>query len=182
VVPGDDEVVDLDTLKAELAALNAETDKLPYRPGTRDVGSPGGRWRTLQGRPLRWVLPGETITQYGTSAAGFREQPRFDAQFPMVEMEVSMMLGRVSAQEAARFVTMRPPKPSARARYFNTDDLYRNGYTVLHTPSERIPNHVSVYFGAPFAINDLQKARAQWFSPGRVTLESLHQPEDGIDQ
>ncbi|WP_445160956.1 hypothetical protein ACTXG5_22875 [Mycobacterium sp. Dal123C01] len=100
----------------------------------------------------------------------------------MVEMDVSMLLGRLDVEQTARFVTKRPPKPSAAVRYFNSDDLYLNGYLVTLTPSERIPTHVSVHFGPPFGIKDVEQARASWADPDRVTLDSLALPDDGNDQ
>ena len=100
----------------------------------------------------------------------------------MVEIDVSMLRGRLGINETARIVTKRPPKPSARVRYFSTDDLYLNGYFVTLTPSERISNHVSVHFGPPFGIKDVEQARASWADPNRVTLDVLALQDDGNNQ
>jgi hypothetical protein len=84
-----------------------------------------------------------------------------------------MFLGLLSADEIARIVTKRPPKPHARARYFRSDDLLLNGYCLVSARSDRVPEHISIYFGAPVGLNELEQARAAWSQAGRVTLEEL---------
>jgi hypothetical protein len=93
--------------KARLVELNARFAAVPPSPGHRTVGTPGGHWRAPQARRLRYVLPGEILTQYGTT--WFRERPRWDA--PIVEVSLSMLLGRQTIEYAAKMVTRQPPKP-----------------------------------------------------------------------
>jgi hypothetical protein len=160
----------LAAVSEQLRLRNEELAAMAAQPGHRWVGAPGS-WRAPQARVIRWVPPGNILTQYGTET--FREEPRFDALPPMVEVEVSMILGRRSVADAARIVTKRPPRPNATVRYFRTDDLYLNGYSVAHTPTERNPGHVSVHYGQLVHIDQVELARAHWSQRGRVTLESL---------
>lgn len=162
-------------LTARLNSANKELDKrveLSKPPGARDVGSPGGHWRQPQSRSIRFVPPGEMLTQYGTT--WFREIPRFEA--PIVEVEVSMMLGLRDVNFAARMVTGRRPKRDARVRHFRTDDLCLNGYLAAHTPTERNRHHVSIYYGQFVGVEEVELAMNSWLQPNRVTLESLAIP------
>lgn len=162
----------LDRIKAECdegnTRLAASTPaKIP--PGARAVGSPGGYWRQQQARVLRMVPPGEILTQYGTT--WFRPEPRYDG--PIVEVAVSMLLGVRDVDFAARAVTKRPARPNATVRRFRTSDLWLNGYQLLHTPSERNPLHVSVFYGQIVGPDQRDQARASWADPSRVTLDAL---------
>lgn len=156
---------------------NAELEQVKAaraEPGARWVGSRRSNWRTPQMRVVRWVPPGHRLTQYGTTDKPFREEPRFDT--PIVEVEVSMILGHREVQEVAMLLTGKPAKPTATVRYFRTADLYLAGYLVAHTPSERIPNHVSVHYRTPHDVHHCEDAMATWAEEGRVTLESLAIP------
>jgi len=165
----------LDKLKADFDEANAKlaaqaSTSLPA--GARMVGSAGGYWNQQQGRMFLLVPPGEILTQYGTS--WFRAEPRFEAY--TVQVAVSMLKGQHSKAYAARKVTRMPPRNNANVRYFRTDDLWLNGYTVYHAPSEHNELHISVYFGNPAEPDQLESARASWADPNRVTLDALAVP------
>ncbi len=108
------------------------------------------------------VGPGQFVTQYGTT--WFRDAPRFDEG----ESDISMCLGRRTADEAARMVTRRPAGPDARARVFRVSDLRAAGYVVRLTPTPLNPGHVSIL--APGEPGD---RLAWWSRPERVTLAVL---------
>ncbi len=163
----------LDKLTADLDEGNARLEAAAQVPeGARLVGTPGGYWRQPQGRVIRLVPPGNVVSQYGTT--WFRPAPRFD--LPTYEVALSMMLGQHSAKFAARTVTKKRPKPNANVRWFRTDDLWLNGYTVYHTPSEHNRFHVSVYYGQPVEPDQYEIAVASWARPDRVTLDELAIP------
>jgi predicted fused transcriptional regulator/phosphomethylpyrimidine kinase len=94
-----------------------------------------------QRRPLRGELE---LTQYGSTSGGkpaFRNCPR--------EQDgdgVSLIMGRVTAEEASLLVRGRPSfdKASDRVRYTSVVRLRAAGFRVRHTPSQRNPRHVSV--------------------------------------
>lgn len=113
----------LEGVRQLVEALNPAFAGLPMPPGTRPVGSPGGHWKTRQTKVVRFVPPGEILTQYGTD--WFRERPEFYP--PKVDIEVSMMRGKHDVTFAAFRVTRKGPKPKATVRYFRTDDLWVEG-------------------------------------------------------
>lgn len=161
----------LNDVRAQLEAANAQIEAMVPPQGARYVGAPGGHWRTPQARVVRFVPPGEIVTQYGTT--WFREVPEFYA--PKVDIEVSMILGQRDVEFAAFRVTRRRPRGTATVRYFRTDDLWLHGYYVAKTPSEHFPEHVSIYYGDP-NVNDVEAAVARWGDPERVTLEQIAIP------
>lgn len=156
---------------------NAELERESVNSGVRQVGTPGGNWRTPQKPIHRLVPPGHRLTQYGTtdSARPFREFPRHNHP-AKVETAVSMILGSVTVHEAALLVTRKSAKPTATVRYFRTADLWLAGYLIAHTPNEKNRKHVSVHYQAIYEIHRWQEAMAVWDQEGRVTLESLAIP------
>lgn len=160
-------------------------------------------WAAGQTRHFE-VLPPETVlTQLGRRKANgsieFREIPAWRKRHGgWIEIDVSMLEGRLSIEEAVRFIRRRPVTDRERrqdcVRYFRCGDLAAANYFVLRTPTSSIDIHISVY-GNLDEIKDrcMHPDRAQmfvdqgahyawWSAPGRVTLESIEYerrlPED----
>lgn len=92
----------------------------------------------------RRLQDGESLTQYGSSqpmTAGrvFRARPRSS------EKDLSLLAGRLTPVAAATAVTG-GAAPGSFARYTTVGKLRRAGFTVLHTPSRKLQNHVSVEY------------------------------------
>lgn len=146
------------------------------------VGDPL-RWDGDQCRSMAVVDPREVawVSQFGrVDGEGnheFREVPRFERINP-IEFEVSMMRGHRTAEEVAFAVRhMRAPERKRkrdRVRWFRTEALLNAGYFVMHTPTPRNPDHVSVYGNIkPGELLNLEVNTQWWFSSARVTLSSL---------
>ncbi|OZC62105.1 hypothetical protein CH267_00760 [Rhodococcus sp. 06-621-2] len=113
------------------------------------------RWDAPQKRTVIAVPGGITLTHLGRKRADgtyvFDDEPKWRSisYDPFVEVDVSMMEGRLSVEEAwrKRRRMTAPAKERRRqaARYFLSDDLWANSYFVFRTPSAYIPEHVSVY-------------------------------------
>lgn len=97
----------------------------------------------VEGAEERPVSDDGMLTQYGQelSSPRFRSGPRTG------EVELSMLLGAMSAQAAAALVVGPTRAIELRGhlvRYVRIGRLRAAGFIVEHTPSRRIPQHVSV--------------------------------------
>src|SRR5688572_8934263 len=94
----------------------------------------------------------EELSQYGMRTA--RGMEFHNALRAGWEEDVSLILGEVSADEAARIVH-RPRRAAAipaerhAVRYTTVGRLRDNGFEVCHTPGKNTPKHVSVTYGQP---------------------------------
>lgn len=82
----------------------------------------------------------EALAQFGSRKGGFRNHPR------ATESDVSVLVGRLTVEEATVFVRGRPPDPGDGVRYARAGALRKAGFSVTHTPSRSIPVHASVEF------------------------------------
>jgi hypothetical protein len=89
------------------------------------------------------IPDGAVLTQYGSAAVPdgqvFRSKPRHPREF-----ELSMLLGDVGLDAAVKYVRKRAVEPNDRIRTTTAGKLRELGFRVIHTPSVRIPIHVSV--------------------------------------
>lgn len=133
------------------------------------------------------------LTHWGKARADgtctFIEEPKWRPQFhePWVEIDVSMMEGRLDVETASRLICRMPlPEKQLKkkaVRYFLTRDLLANRYYAIRTPTAGIPTHVSVYgdmaaiaAACPEGAESLvatEAHRSWWRDPNRVTLEVL---------
>ncbi|MFE5309754.1 hypothetical protein [Isoptericola sp. NPDC056605] len=121
---------------------------------------------------------GESVTQYGDDR-GFRDSPRFEgAPGPVVELDISMLRGRRSVEEAARAVLRRPPKPTSCVRYFRVVRLLSTGYLAFSSPSASNPDHVSIVIGGT-EIRDSPEYRSKWSAADRVPLSDVCDQGEG---
>jgi hypothetical protein len=83
------------------------------------------------------------LSQYGERSSGesFRFRDRTRAE--VGETDISLILGRVSAEEAARLVT-KTCRPYAAVRHTTAGQLRGKGFYVRHTPTRKNSQHVSV--------------------------------------
>lgn len=116
---------------------------------------------------VRDIGDDEILTQYGQEredGRGFRGQPRFDRD----ERDVSMIAGKLSVIEAIRLISSRSTlAPQDAVRHFSVGALREADYVVVHTPTKRNPDHVSVI--APEGSN----AQDWWSRQGEPMLELL---------
>lgn len=101
--------------------------------------------------------------------------PRFDDRLP-AEFEISMQLGRLSADEIGVYVRgLAPPKrirELERVRWFRVGDLRAAGYRVERSPGRGI--HVSVWGDVEQSDRgDLAVNKSWWCDSGRARLEAL---------
>lgn len=85
---------------------------------------------------------GEVLSQYGMAVSEpvYRNRPRVG-----LESAVSVILGEVSAETACLMVHGRPVlMVEARVRHTSVGRVIDQGFRVLHTPSRRMDDHVSV--------------------------------------
>jgi hypothetical protein len=158
------------------------------------MANPKPRWDAAQHRDIK-VLPTEAfVTHLGRRKADgtveFREEPawRIYGTERWVEVDVSMIEGRLSAAQVVRFTRRRPQTPRERrqdcVRYFESDRLIQANYYPCRTPTAGIPAHVSVYgnlremaqkFGTVEAevLIHQDAHRWWWAKPGRVRLETI---------
>lgn len=115
------------------------------------------------------------FSQYGDAAQGFREAPRFPK-----ERAVSMVSGRLTAEETYRCMMSRLPKAGVgpRVRWFEWTSLARHRYVVHSTPSPRNPSHVSVSWLPQqardgFLHESVDVLRSAWDDPNRVRLSEF---------
>ncbi|WP_156042387.1 hypothetical protein [Rhodococcus sp. UNC363MFTsu5.1] len=159
------------------------------------------RWDDPQVRSVTIVPLGTIVTHVGTRRADgtfkFAETPKWRSMShdPWVEVDVSMIEGRLEVEDAWRRVR-RMTAPAAKrlrdaARYFLADHLYENNYFAMRTPTANIPEHVSVYgdmeeISAPYPDRkDMlifeQAHRSWWSEPTRVRLEEIELERVGIE-
>ena len=169
---------DRDRLEQIRARLVAENERIKRKVSVQ--GPPPDNpasWRSKRGLVRQFVLPGEILSQYGTTY--FRAHPRFDDEPP--QLAVSMAWGRCTVDEVTRLVTGRPARSNSNVRYFRTDDLYLNDYQAVHVVyNDRFPNHVAVHFKQIFTKAQLDSARACWGESGRVTLDAIAIYPEGL--
>lgn len=83
------------------------------------------------------------LSQYGRSAQNrrsFRSAPRHESG----EVDISLVLGRLSVVEITAFVAARHADAGDAVRYTTAGALRARGFVVQSTPTRRIPGHVSV--------------------------------------
>ncbi|GAA3157884.1 hypothetical protein [Rhodococcus baikonurensis] len=153
----------------------------------------GTRWDAPQTRHFDVPDPESPLTHFGSRLKDgtwkFIDMPKWRSASndPYVEVDVSMLLGKLTIDEASmRIRRMSVPDREKRkqaVRYFITGKLLENGYYVLQTPSPHNPDHVSVYgnmdeidaaipAGQPVLISE-DAHRAWWTHPERVKLSTL---------
>jgi hypothetical protein len=105
----------------------------------------------------------EWLTQYGSrlvrrqpTGTPFRHRPRFDDD----ETDISVLVGRISAEEACLKVARQTPYVGIGVRYTKVGTLRSAGFAVEHTPTTRIPEHASV-------------THAEWQQLGKPVDETL---------
>jgi hypothetical protein len=110
--------------------------------------------------PDECVSDDTLLSQHAPKAGKFRNAPRVER-----EVEVSLLLGEWSVEDATRYVLMgNPPTRGqlsrAAMRLTSAGKLRRAGFAVVHTPG-RIKGgpHVSVIWPANDPLND---ARVPW--------------------
>ena len=92
----------------------------------------------------------EWRSQCGQSKAArpwnFKSAPRAGKEPP--ELDVSMLLGRLTAREAevAAFGSVRRPDKRRAVRHVRAGDLRAAGFRVEHTPRPGTLDHVSVFW------------------------------------
>lgn len=103
----------------------------------------------------------EWVTQYIFAGRPPRNFPR-----PQDTDGLSTLRGRLSLEEAARFVRLQVHMPYAgdRVRYALVGSLRAVGFTVLLTASRRNPVHVSI------------SREAQWRDEDRPAFDSCFEP------
>lgn len=117
-------------------------------------------------------LPPETVvSQCGKVAklgmrARFNERPRFNREFAL-----SVIEGRHNSETAVRLAFGRPLAPGDTVRYFVVGKLQANGYWVYSYPTNSNPRHGRI--SAPVHSTDVDRHKAWWARPDRVTLEAL---------
>jgi len=99
------------------------------------------------GPPPELCVPDETLlTQFAWRPSSFRIRPRADRG----ELGLSVLIGRLTVEEAARYVLMGQPPParqlaSAAVRLTTAGDFRRAGFAVVHTPGRVKPGiHATV--------------------------------------
>lgn len=113
----------------------------------------------------------EVVTQKA-STTPFREVPRFD----LPEVDVSMLRGRMTPQQAHHALYRSDARPSTRVRHFVVANLHGCEYAALDTSHGASPYHVSVT--APVDVGDIEDVIQWWGNPSRVTLEALAEGSD----
>ncbi|MBY8861107.1 hypothetical protein K7711_31845 [Nocardia sp. CA2R105] len=149
------------------------------------------RWDGQQRRRFDVVPMDAWLTQHGTKRMdgsgtyNFPETPRWNREGGgKIELDVSMLEGRVSVAEAVQARRrMSPVRPKDRVRYFLAHDLYDASYLPCRTPNSLNLKHVSVYGNmtkiaqwtppGQDQLSNVQAHRRWWDQPDRVTLESL---------
>jgi hypothetical protein len=95
----------------------------------------------------REITDDEVLTQVGAGGGGrfrFRTSLRDDRDPP--ERSMSLLLGRFTPETGAATAFRRPTQPGRDAcRYTTAGRLRAAGFTVRHTPTKMVPDHVSVY-------------------------------------
>jgi hypothetical protein len=112
------------------------------------------------------VDPNEVVTQVGSVSRRLRGNIRLERTFSFRsglradrgETYMSVIAGRISLSEAVRMVHTGDDAGSADAvRYAQVKDLKSEGFTVIHKPSRRIPEHVAVFGPEPWDTEVLRK-------------------------
>lgn len=108
-------------------------------------------WGMPKKRKAMNLEPDAWLTQYGEHPPG---QPcRSHLRTELGETDMSMIMGRIGAEEASMIVR-KWASPLAAVRYVQVGTLREKGFVVEHTPTRHNSGHVSVY--APRGVDDEQ--------------------------
>jgi hypothetical protein len=88
----------------------------------------------------------EVLTHYGIGNE-FRTTPRW-----RIEESMSLLVGQLTGEEAAARILKGGPRGDGSdcARYTTAGRLRQAGFTVVHTPNRKNPDHVSVSCEGPW--------------------------------
>lgn len=98
-----------------------------------------------EGPEVEEIADNEWLSQYGSILAVIDGEP-FKGEPGRNQEDLSLIRGRVSPDQAAESVSRRRKEaaPGEGVRYVRAGNLRDAGFTVMHTPTSRNKNHVSV--------------------------------------
>lgn len=152
-------------------------------------------WLSGKASSEDWIRPGKEadvcLSQFGFEGQPFRNRPRLEGRpsndpeiaaiGPVMERDLSMIEGRLSAREAGLAVLGRSTSPRrlrrARVRYFRVGALWAADLGVYRSPNKRNPDHVSVVPSPRLKIphGDLAAQAAFWDTGGSSRLDSAQE-------